>query len=283
MPSLSNITRRVSGLMSSKSWNLSSSVDNSLVADQALRSSDNDDGPIDREHQLLDPEKLEIPIKHHEMFQGINKAVMEYFSGLVHSDLADYKHVQRVVMLAHKIYEEHKDNDWARDLDKCVLYIACMVHLVGDPKYHIREQGDERDHDDIIRDFLKANNCKDPRIYSQAAFVAVRVSLTREVAEPEQVKVDTEDCPTLRIVQDAVRIDDLGAIGISKCFALISTLEEYHRGAAPNPMGLHFESLQKYLELMKTDKGFALAKERLAFMEKFRKHWVEETDCVSVL
>jgi hypothetical protein len=34
---------------------------------------------------------------------------------------------------------------------------------------------------------------------------------------------------------------------------------------------------------MKTEKGKEIAKERLTFMDKFRGHWFEETDCSSVL
>lgn len=46
---------------------------------------------------------------------------------------------------------------------------------------------------------------------------------------------------------------------------------------------LQYPMYRKHVELMKTKKGKEMGKERLEFMEKFRKHWIEETDCTLVL
>jgi uncharacterized protein len=283
MPPFSNISRRILGYFSTKSHSTFASVDSQDSSNPTLCGRQHDNNLKDPGYPLLNPEKLGIPLHHRQMFRGVNMAVMEYLSGSTSNATHDYEHIQRVVMLAHKIYEAHKDDHWARDIDANVLYIACMVHQVGNTKYHVREKGDERDQEDIVRDFLKANGCKDPRIYSGAAFVAVRVSYARELEEPEQIKADADNYPALRIVQDAVRLDGLGAIGIECCLVSGVVDKQGKTGAKQSGIELHYDDFHKYLELMKTEKGGEMAKERLAFMDKFREHWFKETECSSVL
>jgi uncharacterized protein len=283
MPPFGNVSHRVCGFFLLKSHGTLPSVSSQGSSNSTLHGAENENGLKDHGHQLLNREKLGIFLNHRQMFRGVNTAVMEYLSGSACDATLDYEHIQRVVVLAHKIYEAQKDDHWARDIDNNVLYIACMVHQVGNAKHHVREKGDERDQEDIIRDFLKPNGCKDPRVYSGAAFVAVRVSLARELEEPEQIKSDAENYPTLRIVQDAVRLDGLGTIGIGRC--LVSEVVDTKRkdGAKQSGIELQYDNFRKCLELMKTEKGGDMAQERLGFMDKFRERWLEETECASVL
>jgi uncharacterized protein len=281
MPAFSNISRRVPGFL--KSRGTLSSTENQNSSNLTVHGSNNDIGLNNHVQLLLSPEKLHIHPKHWKMFGDINMAVMQYMSSSTFDLSHDYEHVERVVMLAHKIYEQHRDDHWARDVDKTVLYIACMVHEIGDPKSSIHEKDDEHDQEDIIRVFLKTNGCKDPRIYSGAAFVAVRVKFSCELEDPEQIKADCNNYPALRIVQDAVRLDGLGAIGIGRCLVSEVVDKERKHEAEQSGIELHYDSFHKYLELMKTEKGSDMAKERLDFMDKFRKHWFEETDCSAVL
>ena len=170
-------------------------------------------------YQLLDPEKLGIAAQYREMFQGVNKAVMAYVAGPTFDVSHNYFHIQRVVMLAHEIYQYHKDDHCVLDVNPIVLYITCLVYEIGKDRHHIRDESDERDQEDIIRDFLKANGCRDPLIYSGAAFVAVRVPLDLELEEPEEVYDACDAYPALKIAMDAVRLDRLGAVGIGRCVA----------------------------------------------------------------
>ncbi|KAF1844551.1 uncharacterized protein K460DRAFT_376211 [Cucurbitaria berberidis CBS 394.84] len=194
----------------------------------------------------------------------------------------DYEHIQRVVALAHRIYTAHEKDDWTRGIDKTVLYVACMVHDVGDSKYHVRSEGDERDQEDIIRDFLKEIGCA-PKIWGPAAFIAARVPFSRELEEPVQIKKNADSFPELRIVQDADRLDGLGAIGIGRCFVFGGINEERRKGSIQAGVELHYDRFEKYLELMKTDTGKRMAMERLGFMATFREQWFEDTDCGAVL
>jgi uncharacterized protein len=275
----SHFHRRASDLFLHKSHGALSSDDSSGSTSPTLHGSDNNSNPINYARLLLSPDKLGILPKHRGMFQDVNMAVIKHMSGPIFDVAHDYEHIERVVMLAHQIYEEHKDDHWAHDVDKQVLYLACMVHEVG----IVRENGEDRDQEDIIRDFLKENSCKDPRIYSGAAYVATRVSFTGELQDPEQIKADADNFPALKIVQDAVRLDGLGAIGIARGFVSEAVDKERTYGPCQSGIELNYDKFHKYLELMKTEKGKEIAKERLTFMDKFRGYWFEETDCSSVL
>ncbi|KAF1917941.1 hypothetical protein BDU57DRAFT_181992 [Ampelomyces quisqualis] len=273
------IPRRLSNLFSLKSRSTSSSVGAPTSSNHTLQTSGSDA----RLYPLLDPERLGISSQHRDMFKGVNQAVMAYAASPTFDASHNYLHLQRAVMLAHKIYQEHKDDHWVLDVNPVVMYIACLVHEIGQPQHHVRDQHDERDQEDIIRDFLKANGCRDPLVYSGAAFVAVRVSLECELEDQQQIKADCNNYPALRIVQDAVRLDRLGAVGIGRCFAQGGLDKEQRDGAGQNGVELCYETFGKYVELMKTKMGRNLGKERLEFMEKFCEHWMEETNCAMVL
>lgn len=101
-------------------------------------------------------------------------AVIDYMYGPAFDASHDYEHIQRVVSIALQIYKAHEKDDWARGINTTVLFIACMVHDVGDSKYHVRIEGDERDHEDVIRDFLKDTGCG-PAIWGPASYIAARV------------------------------------------------------------------------------------------------------------
>ena len=84
-------------------------------------------------------------------------------------------------------------------------------------------------------------------------------------------------CPELlegKIVQDADRLDAIGAIGIARTFAyggkhgrtLDSSIDHFH------------EKLLLLKAMMHTEKAKEMAEERHAFMESFLLEWEKETD-----
>ncbi|KAH7089666.1 hypothetical protein FB567DRAFT_439307 [Paraphoma chrysanthemicola] len=276
------MSHRLSKLFSNKTA-LDSAGNRPHSSQPTLAGGDSEVADNSRNLQIFDTTKLGIPNKYREMFKTVNLAVMDYMYGPVFDASHDYEHIQRVVSLAYQLYQEHKHDHWARGLDQTVMYVACMVHDVGDAKYHVREEHDNRDQEDIIRDFLKANGCKDPLIYATAAYVAARVSFTRELNDPEEAKNNVETYPALRIVQDADRLDGLGAIGIGRCFVFGGINEERRKDTIHTGVELHYDRFQKYLDFMKTKKGREMAQNRWEVMDKSRQHWAEETDCSAVL
>ena len=78
-----------------------------------------------------------------------------------------------------------------------------------------------------------------------------------------------------RIVQDADRLDALGAVGIARTFAYGGK-----HGRAPADSIAHFhEKLLLLKDMMNTDRAKAMAEERHASLEAFLKEWEQETKC----
>lgn len=84
----------------------------------------------------------------------------------------------------------------------------------------------------------------------------------------------SEDIPLeIRIVQDADRIDALGAVGIARTFA--------YGGAKNRPLGeslAHFdEKLLRLYDLLSTDEARRIAKPRYEFLQAFYRQYLQET------
>ena len=75
-----------------------------------------------------------------------------------------------------------------------------------------------------------------------------------------------------RIIQDADRLDAIGAIGIARTFAYGGK-----HGRTPEGSIAHFhEKLLLLKDLMNTEKAKEMAESRHAFMEQFLKEWEQE-------
>ena len=77
-----------------------------------------------------------------------------------------------------------------------------------------------------------------------------------------------------QLIQDADRLDAIGAVGIARTFAYGGK-----HGRTPEASIAHFhEKLLLLRDLMNTEQAKALAEERHAFMEAFLRQWDRETD-----
>ena len=75
-----------------------------------------------------------------------------------------------------------------------------------------------------------------------------------------------------RIVQDADRLDAIGAVGIARTFAFGGK----HERSLESSIGHFYEKLLLLKELMNTAKAKELAETRHAFMEEFLREWKAE-------
>ena len=113
----------------------------------------------------------------------------------------DWFHIERVWKLSKKIAEKEGGN-----LE--VIELSALLHDIADPKFH---NGDETLALKISKDFLEEIHVEGELI-EQVLFVIKNISFKNRAEAPENPPLE------LQIVQDADRLDAIGAIGIARTF-----------------------------------------------------------------
>nr|POE53360.1 uncharacterized protein ypgq [Quercus suber] len=206
-----------------------------------------------------------------ELYRAVYDYVKTYMSRYDQSH--DFNHILRVLALSrHILNEELQASPWKK-FDRQAIILAALLHDVGDKKYV--QPGESSEH--MIENLLTKSGCP-PRFVAKVALIVEHVSYSSEVKRPQLVKAILGGHPELGIVQDADRLDAIGAIGIGRSFAY---------GAAKQPDRAldgtieHFtEKLENIEGMMKTETGKKMAKERTRRLVEFRKWWEEESSLV---
>ncbi|WP_185209165.1 HD domain-containing protein [Chryseobacterium sp. C3] len=188
----------------------------------------------------------------------------------------DWFHIERVWKLSRKIAETESCNQE-------VVELAALLHDIADPKFH---NGDETLALKVSRDFLESQNAEE-KLIEQVLFIIKNISFKNRGEVPKNLPVE------LKIVQDADRIDAIGAIGIGRTFnfggfknnpmydpnvepKLNMSKEEYKKSNGTT-INHFYEKLLLLKDLMNTEKGKEIAGERhdfmLKFLDQFYKEW----------
>ncbi|WPH00945.1 Hypothetical protein R9X50_00377900 [Acrodontium crateriforme] len=205
-----------------------------------------------------------------KLYQSIYGYVEAYMSNYDASH--DFNHILRVVALAKKIFYLESQlplNENFKSVNWPTVILAAFLHDVGDKKYV--KPGDDAEH--IVRDLLLSHGCT--RQWADTiATVVKNVSFSNEIKNPTQVQEVLKKHPELAIVQDADRLDAIGAVGIARTFAF-GAVKASARGLQGSVE--HFvEKLENLEGMMKTDMGRQLARERTRRLKEFRGWWEEE-------
>lgn len=188
----------------------------------------------------------------------------------------DWFHIERVWKLSAKIQQEEGGNPE-------IIALAALLHDIADPKFH---NGDENLALKISRDFLESQKVAEEMI-EQVLFIIKNISFKNRGEVPELLPLE------LKIVQDADRLDAIGAIGIARTFnfggfknnlmydpdvlpKLNMSKEEYKKNDGTT-INHFYEKLLLLKDLMHTDKAREIAAERhefmLQFLEQFYHEW----------
>lgn len=189
----------------------------------------------------------------------------------------DWFHTERVWKLSKIIAETEK-------CDLEIVEIAALLHDIADAKFH---NGNENLAIEIASDFLRKIQLENDKI-DRILFIIKYISFKNkdEISDEQKTK-------ELQIVQDADRLDAIGAIGIARTFNfggfknnLIyspdiepdknKSKEEYKKYSGTT-INHFYEKLLLLKDLMNTKKGQELAIERhnfmLLFLDKFYQEW----------
>ncbi len=164
----------------------------------------------------------------------------------------DAAHTFRVVKNAMRIAEEEPE------CDRKTVMLAAFLHDADDHKLFRTENGGN------ARRFLAENGISEAE--TKAVLRAVdAVSFSRNGGKaPEALEG--------KIVQDADRLDAIGAVGIARTFAYGGE----HGRQLEASVGHFYDKLLKLKDLMNTEGGKRLAERRHAFLEAFLQELSEE-------
>ena len=194
----------------------------------------------------------------------------------------DYNHIRRVLAMAQHILKieqkEHPDVPY----NPLIVTLAALMHDVGDRKYIAPSADGGRgvDPNTIVESTLISFGAS-PEHASHVQIIAKSVSYSHEIQNTSYVQDVLLQHPELAIVQDADRLDAIGAVGIGRTFT--------YGGAKGTKDGMlstiqHFDEKLKRLEaMMKTEEGRRLARERTERLKVFQGWWEEENSLVSAL
>ncbi|PHH85842.1 hypothetical protein CDD83_11100 [Cordyceps sp. RAO-2017] len=174
----------------------------------------------------------------------------------------DFSHIERVLRLALHIQSRTPSTS------RRVVTLCALMHDVGDRKYLRPGEDPTR----LVRDVLRSLGADDD-LADKVQAVCLGVSYSSEVKDPARAAALLAAHPELAVVQDADRLDAIGAVGIGRAFAF--------GGAKGRPMGQtidHFDDKLLHLEaMMKTETGRLLARERTERLRTMKAWWREET------
>ena len=147
--------------------------------------------------------------------------------------------------------------------DALVVELAALLHDADDPKLFSTANNEN------ARAFLEREGVPPETVEAVCAAVnAVSFSKNRD-RRPETVEG--------RLVQDADRLDAMGAVGVARTFAYGG---EHGRPMEESVQHFHDKLLRLY-DLLNTDAARRLAAPRHAFLEAFLKAYQEETNPLS--
>lgn len=230
------------------------------------------DGISEPEEPVFDLDLLGIKESDREWFRTANIAIRDLLNRP--GSKYNYQHLRRIMSNAANILEnEKKHHQWARQVDPMVVWTACLVRVVGEERALRKEEML-----DTMEKFLNSFYCP-TSICRQAAFLADKIDAG---ADEDSTKLFAFKYPAFRIIEDAHRLDDLGAIGIINHMMWFGEDRRY-QNLSPWDVKVFEEVFDAYPGTMKTDTGRKMAEERYKFMtEQFLTHWKLETDTSNV-
>ena len=195
------------------------------------------------------------------------KFAQEYMSQPWFDNSHDFSHLQRVVSLAHMIYDSSTPQ-FQSSCDRSIITLLALLHDVGDRKYAMMTP-DTVGKGEVETFLLSLNVSKD--FASLIQHLVSNVSFSNEQKNKEYVQNLATRYPELAVVQDADRLDAIGAIGIARVITY-GSLKQPQLGWQ-GIIDHYHERLRDLASKMKTVEGKKLAQSRGERMRIFFEEW----------
>ena len=190
----------------------------------------------------------------------------------------DWFHIERVYKNAKLIAKEE-------NCDVLLVEIGALLHDIADAKFH---DGDENLALKIAEEFLSSQNCS-RKFITDIQFIIKNISFKNRKELGDNFPIE------LKILQDADRLDAIGAIGIARTFhfggfknnllydpEILPQTEfnkEIYKKSNGTTINHFYEKLLLLKDMMHTKKGKEMAESRHDFMLAFLEQFLEEWDC----
>jgi len=191
----------------------------------------------------------------------------------------DWFHTERVWKLSKTICSKEQEGDLL------IIELAALLHDIADSKFH---DGPESLGGDIAFAFMRKEGV------DEESAIHVR-EIINQMSFKSRLKKLSISSIEFQIVQDADRLDAIGAIGIARAFNYggfknraihdpeqkiqkYATMEAYKKSDAAT-INHFYEKLFLLKDLMNTEAGKTMAEERHLYMEEFVKRFMKECDC----
>jgi len=188
----------------------------------------------------------------------------------------DWFHIERVFNSAKLIAKEEEP------IDAFVVSLGALLHDIADSKFH---NGDETIGPKVAREFLEKQQVS-------ATIIEHIENIIKHISYKGGNFKQGFRSKELDVVQDADRLDAIGAVGIARCFNyggfknrelynpeilpnLHMTKEEYKHTSSPT-INHFYEKLFLLKDMMNTKTGNRIAADRHAYMEQFLEQFYAE-------
>ncbi len=185
----------------------------------------------------------------------------------------DWYHIERVWKNAQIINSQE-------NLDPEIVELSALLHDVTDRKYYLGTPEEGRL---LLFDFLTSLAVNESKV-EQILNIIYNMSFSKE---------GTITCEEQKVVQDADRLDAIGAIGIARCIAYAAEIgnpihipgvfgehnkiSEYRKKGSASAISHFYDKLLHIKDRMLTSSGKRIAHNRHAFMiqylEQFKREW----------
>ncbi|MGM9476673.1 HD domain-containing protein [Pedobacter sp. GSP4] len=211
------------------------------------------------------------------MHNQIQKTIDFVKKTLAHAEAGhDWFHIERVFKTAITINEQENGHE-------LVVAFAALLHDIADPKFN---NGDEELGPNMAASFLQS-------ISVDEEVIAHVKQIIQHMSFKNSFDTGAFTSKEMQIVQDADRLDAIGAIGIARAFTyggfknrllydpaippeVHLTKESYKNTTAPT-INHFYEKLLLLKDMMNTPSGKTIATERhnfmLLYLDQFYKEW----------
>jgi uncharacterized protein len=216
--------------------------------------------------------------------QKIINDIALYVQGLFSDEGSghDWWHIARVWNTSKKLAE-------ILDADQYIVQLAALLHDIADWKFH---DGDLSAGPNKAKELLTSMEVEDD-VINHVCEIIENISF-KGAGEENGIRTIEG-----MIVQDADRLDAIGAIGVARAFAYGGSrdrllydpdidpephddFEEYKSNTSPT-INHFYEKLLLLKELMNTDEGKRIAEERHRYLEDFLNQFYREWDGKDIL